>query len=51
MHPLRKFVTFNAKRKRFLDMGVITKYDQIELISLPQSVVTYIYLQPVYLCV
>jgi hypothetical protein len=29
-------------------MGVLTKYDQIEPICLPQSVVTYIYLHPVY---
>jgi hypothetical protein len=30
-------------------MGVLTKYDQIELIYLPQSIVTYIYLHPVYI--
>jgi hypothetical protein len=29
-------------------MGVLTKYDQTEAICLPQSVVTYIYLHPVY---
>jgi hypothetical protein len=29
-------------------MGVLTKYDQIEPIYLPQSVVTYISLHPVY---
>jgi hypothetical protein len=29
-------------------MGVLTKCDQIEPIYLPQSVVTYIYLHPVY---
>jgi hypothetical protein len=34
--------------KAFPDMGVITKYDQIEPIYLPQSLVTYIYLHPVY---
>jgi hypothetical protein len=34
--------------KAFLDMGVLTKYDQIEPIYLPQCVITYIYLYPVY---
>jgi hypothetical protein len=29
-------------------MRVLTKYDQIEPIYLPQSIVTYIYLHPVY---
>jgi hypothetical protein len=34
--------------KAFEDMGVLTKYDQIEPIYLPHSVVTYIYLHPAY---
>jgi hypothetical protein len=29
-------------------MGVLTKYDQIEPIYLPQNIITYIYLHPVY---
>jgi hypothetical protein len=29
-------------------MGVLTKYDHIAPIYLPQCVITYIYLQPVY---
>jgi hypothetical protein len=29
-------------------MGVLTKYDQIKPIYLPQGVVTYIYLHPEY---
>jgi hypothetical protein len=33
----------------FLNMAVLTKYYQIEPIYLPPSVVTYIYLHPVYL--
>jgi hypothetical protein len=32
-------------------MVVLTKYDHIEAIYLRQSVVTYIYLHPVYACV
>jgi hypothetical protein len=32
-------------------MGVLTKYDRIEPNYLPQSVVTYIYLHPVRVCV
>jgi hypothetical protein len=30
-------------------MGVLTKYDKIEPIYLPQSIVTYISLHPVYI--
>jgi hypothetical protein len=33
--------------KAFPDMGILKKYDHIEPIYLPQSVVTYIYLHPV----
>jgi hypothetical protein len=35
--------------KMFPYMGVLTKYDEIEPIYLPQSVVTYIYLHAVYI--
>jgi hypothetical protein len=34
--------------KAFPDMGVLTKYDQTEPIYVPHSVVTYIYLHPLY---
>jgi hypothetical protein len=32
----------------FPDIGVLTKYDQIEPVFLPQSIVICIYLHPVY---
>jgi hypothetical protein len=37
-----------CQKEAFQDTGVLTKYNQIEPSYLPQSVITYIYLYPVY---
>jgi hypothetical protein len=47
MHPLGKFCGSWCQKEAFPDIGVLTKYDKIEPIYLPQSIVTYIYLHPV----
>jgi hypothetical protein len=46
----RHFEQLNCQKEAFPDMGVLTKYDQVEPIYtyLPRRVVTYIYLHPMY---
>jgi hypothetical protein len=39
MHPIRNFFDSSCQKEAFLDMGVLTKYDQIEPIYQPQSIV------------
>jgi hypothetical protein len=48
MHSLGKFCVPYCQKKAFPNMGVLTKYDHIERIYLPQAAVAYIYLHPVF---
>lgn len=43
-----KFCDFYCQKEALQNMGVLTKYNQIEPIYVPHNVITYIYLYPVY---